>query len=77
MNLTIIRLVAFICFQVRCWMEESYPGINSRIISYIIGLDSLKAVSSDSITSIAAGCRDIRLRVDGLFEAEEHAIKFV
>ncbi|XP_010671966.2 uncharacterized protein LOC104888641 isoform X2 [Beta vulgaris subsp. vulgaris] len=64
-------------YLVRCWMEESYPGINSRIISYIIGLDSLKAVSSDSITSIAAGCRDIRLRMDGLFEAEEHAIKFV
>lgn len=58
-------------------MEESYPGINSCIISYIIGFDSLKAVCNESISSIADGSRDIRLRMDGLFEVEEHAIKFV
>ncbi|XP_021717529.1 uncharacterized protein LOC110685336 [Chenopodium quinoa] len=64
-------------YLVRSWMEESYPGINRNIISYIIGLDSLKALCNESITSIAAGCRDIRLRMDGLFEVEEHSIKFV
>lgn len=64
-------------FQVRSWIEESYPGINSHIVSYIIGLDSLKAACSQSITYMSSGCRDIRLRMDGLFAAEEHAIKFV
>lgn len=64
-------------YLVRSWMEDSYPGINNRIISYIIGLDSLKTVCNESFTSIAAGCRDIRLRMDGLFEVEEHAVKFV
>uniref|UniRef100_A0A803MX54 Uncharacterized protein n=1 Tax=Chenopodium quinoa TaxID=63459 RepID=A0A803MX54_CHEQI len=57
-------------YLVRSWIEESYPDINSRIISYIIGLDSLKEVCNESITSIAAGCQDIRLRMDGLFEAQ-------
>ncbi|CAO2835077.1 unnamed protein product [Amaranthus hypochondriacus] len=64
-------------YLVRSWIEESYPGINSHIVSYIIGLDSLKAVCSQSITSMSSGCQDIRLRMDGLFAAEEHAIKFV
>ncbi|KAL2892265.1 Serine/threonine-protein kinase mTOR [Bienertia sinuspersici] len=64
-------------YLVRSWMEESYPGINTCIISYIIGRDSLKAICNQSIASVEAGCRDIRLRMDGLFEVEEHAIKFV
>lgn len=55
-------------------MEEVYPGINKHIISYIIGLDSLKAISTDN--NLARNCEDIRLRMDGLFEEEEIAIQF-
>ncbi|XP_074273039.1 uncharacterized protein LOC141596705 isoform X2 [Silene latifolia] len=64
-------------YLVRSWMEESYPSKNSCIISYIIGLDSLKVANSESLTSMEAGCRDIRLRMDGLFESKEHAVQFV
>ncbi|CAK9180063.1 unnamed protein product [Ilex paraguariensis] len=60
-------------FLVRSWMEEIYPGVNKHITSYIIGLDSLKAISSDKSSSFP---EDIRLRVDGLFEQEEQAIQF-
>nr|GLL25297.1 uncharacterized protein LOC109171624 isoform X2 [Ipomoea trifida] len=61
-------------FLVRSWMEEVYPGVNKHIISYIIGLDSLKAISMDN--NLARNCEDIRLRMDGLFEEEEIAIQF-
>ncbi|KAK9757974.1 hypothetical protein RND81_01G198000 [Saponaria officinalis] len=64
-------------YLVRSWMEETYPGINTCIVSYIIGLDSLKVASSETITSMESECRDIRLRMDGLFEQKEHAIHFV
>ncbi|KAL8192381.1 hypothetical protein R6Q57_027566 [Mikania cordata] len=60
-------------FLVKSWMEEVYPGTNTRIISYIIGLDSLKAVSLEYMTLVT---KDIRLRMDGLFEEEKHAIEF-
>lgn len=53
-----------------------YPGINDRIISYIIGLDSLKATSIHNSTTLRAAGEDIRLRMDGLFETEEHAVQF-
>ncbi|PWA82820.1 hypothetical protein CTI12_AA175070 [Artemisia annua] len=61
-------------FLVRSWMEEVHPGTSSRIMSYIIGLDSLKAISLENITFMPSGCEDIRLRMDGLFEEEKHAI---
>ncbi|KAL9228938.1 hypothetical protein vseg_004464 [Gypsophila vaccaria] len=64
-------------YLVRSWMEESYPSINSCIVSYIIGLDSLKVASSEALTSMESGVLDIRLRMDGLFELKEHAIQFV
>ncbi|KAH9618242.1 hypothetical protein KSS87_001646 [Heliosperma pusillum] len=64
-------------YLVRSWMEESYPGKNSCIVSYIIGLDSLKMANSESLTSMEARCRDIRLRMDGLFESKVHAVQFV
>nr|XP_043620740.1 uncharacterized protein LOC122592548 isoform X2 [Erigeron canadensis] len=63
-------------FLVRSWMEEVHPGTSNRIVSYIIGLDSLKAISLDNITSMPRACEDIRLRMDGLFEQEKHAIGF-
>ncbi|KAK6142822.1 hypothetical protein DH2020_023170 [Rehmannia glutinosa] len=61
-------------FLVRAWMEESYPGISKNILSYIIGLDSLKTMCIGNILS--KPYKDIRLRMDGLFEKEEHAIHF-
>ncbi|KAL2478785.1 hypothetical protein Fot_47799 [Forsythia ovata] len=61
-------------FLVRAWMEEMYPGTSNHIISYIIGLDSLKAVSRDN--KLPRAGEDIRLRMDGLFEQEKHAIQF-
>ncbi|XP_071717729.1 uncharacterized protein [Rutidosis leptorrhynchoides] len=60
-------------FLVRSWMEEIHPGTNDCIVSYIIGLDSLKAISLDNIPKDYV---DIRLRMDGLFEQEKHAIGF-
>ena len=60
--------------QVRSWMEETYPGVNNNIISYIIGLDSLRANSK--IGGLTSAVEDIRLRMDGLFEREDHAIQF-
>lgn len=57
-------------------MDETYPGIEGKIISYIIGCDSLKAIG-DNKDSFAKQVMDVRFRMDGLFELEEHAIKFV
>ncbi|XP_051130885.1 uncharacterized protein LOC127251285 [Andrographis paniculata] len=61
-------------FLVRSWMEESYPGTSSLIISYIIGMDSIKATCISDV--ISEHSNDIRLRMDGLFENEAHAIQF-
>ncbi|KAL6498816.1 hypothetical protein OROGR_028363 [Orobanche gracilis] len=61
-------------FLVRAWMEEFYPGISKNIISYIIGLDSLKTMCISNV--LPKHSDDIRLRMDGLFEKEEHAIRF-
>lgn len=61
--------------QVRSWLEETYPGVSNNIISYIIGLDSLKTSRSDR-HSLEMASADIRLRMDGLFEQEDHAIQF-
>ncbi|PSS24364.1 Nuclear protein localization protein [Actinidia chinensis var. chinensis] len=63
-------------FLVRSWMEERYPGTNERIISYIIGLDSLRSTSVDNSVTLRTAGEDIRLRMDGLFELEEHAVQF-
>ncbi|KAL6557203.1 hypothetical protein OROMI_017553 [Orobanche minor] len=61
-------------FLVRAWMEEFYPGISKNIISYTIGLDSLKTMCVSNV--LPKDSDDIRLRMDGLFEKEEHAIQF-
>ncbi|KAL3536843.1 hypothetical protein ACH5RR_000209 [Cinchona calisaya] len=61
-------------FLVRSWIEEIYPGVNFNIISYIIGLDSLRTTSK--IDRLTRTSEDIRLRMDGLFELEDHAIQF-
>lgn len=53
-------------------MEEVLKGVNQHIVSYIIGLDSLKASRNSSNT-----VEDIRFRMDGLFELKEHALLFI
>lgn len=55
-------------------MEEVYPGVGDCIVSYIIGLDSLKARSIDRSSSVTTN-EDVRLRMDGLFELKEQAIQ--
>ncbi|KAL3814850.1 hypothetical protein ACJIZ3_016118 [Penstemon smallii] len=61
-------------FLVRAWIEELYPGISNNVVSYIIGLDSLKATCMGD--TLPMDSEDIRLRMDGLFEKEEHAVQF-
>ncbi|XP_073151725.1 uncharacterized protein [Henckelia pumila] len=61
-------------FLVRAWIDEIYPGLSSRIFSYIIGLDSLKASCIDD--TLPKNINDIRFRMDGVFENEEHAVQF-
>ncbi|AEE27333.1 propionyl-CoA carboxylase [Arabidopsis thaliana] len=60
-------------FLVRSWMEETIPGVNHCILSYVIGVDSLKATSNG--TESWQSCGDIRLRMDGLFKLKEHAVQ--
>ncbi|KAG8387445.1 hypothetical protein BUALT_Bualt02G0022100 [Buddleja alternifolia] len=51
-------------YLVRAWIEELYPGISNHIVSYIFGLDSLKATSIGDI--LPKPNEDIRLRMDDL-----------
>ncbi|KAG8362651.1 hypothetical protein BUALT_BualtUnG0054500 [Buddleja alternifolia] len=62
----IVDYVKFLRLQVkvRAWIEELYPGISNHIVSYIIGLDSLKATSIGDI--LPKHNEDIRLRMDDL-----------
>ncbi|KAK9094726.1 hypothetical protein Scep_026195 [Stephania cephalantha] len=64
-------------FLVRSWMKEVYPGVNDCIVSYIIGLDSLKITDVDKEASLEQGNEDIRLRMDGLFMLKEPAVHFI
>ncbi|KAF9600016.1 hypothetical protein IFM89_002489 [Coptis chinensis] len=64
-------------FLVRSWMEELFPSINRHIVSYIIGLDSLKATSFNEVNLKERDSEDIRLHMDGLFELKEQAVHFV
>lgn len=57
-------------------MEEVVPGVNHNILSYIIGLDSLKTASSRDDPPLWRTSEDIRLRMDGLFELKDHAVQF-
>jgi hypothetical protein len=56
-------------------MDERYPDIGEKIVSYIMGYDSLKAIGCDKDSYSSKQVIDARLRMDGLFE--EHAIQFV
>ncbi|KAH7522666.1 hypothetical protein FEM48_Zijuj07G0162900 [Ziziphus jujuba var. spinosa] len=63
-------------FLVRSWIEEVLSGLSSHVVSYIIGLDSLKATSIDDNALSRTSSDDVRLRMDGLFEQKEHAVQF-
>lgn len=54
-------------------MEEVFPGVSCCVLSYIIGLDSLKATSIDNYPPTRRDTEDIRLRMDGLFQEKKHA----
>ncbi|CAL5080054.1 unnamed protein product [Urochloa decumbens] len=63
-------------YLVRSWMGERYPDINEKIVSYIIGHDSLKVIGGGNDSYSSKQVIDARLRMDGLFELEEHAVQF-
>ncbi|KAL5981564.1 hypothetical protein ACLOJK_015626 [Asimina triloba] len=62
---------------VRSWMDESFTGCSDQIVSYVIGLNSLRATDSSDGASSLRNCDDLRLRMDGLFELEKHACHFL
>ncbi|GJN36441.1 hypothetical protein PR202_gb25345 [Eleusine coracana subsp. coracana] len=64
-------------YLVRSWMDERYPGIDGKIVSYVMGYDSLKATGGDKSNYSEKQVMDARLRMDGLFELEEHAVQFI
>ncbi|KAL6639184.1 hypothetical protein ACP70R_022914 [Stipagrostis hirtigluma subsp. patula] len=64
-------------YLVRSWIGERYPGIDDKIVSYIMGYDSLKAIGGNKDSDSAKQVMDARLRMDGLFELEEQAVEFV
>lgn len=64
-------------YLVRSWMNERYPGVEEKIIAYVMGYDSLKANGGNSDNHSSKEVIDVRLRMDGLFEQEEHADGFV
>lgn len=63
-------------YLVRSWMEGRAPGTQGYIVSYIIGLDSLQAHSSDVHPLSSMEPMDLRLRIDGLFNLKDHAVHF-
>lgn len=64
-------------YLVRSWMDERYPSIEEKIVAYIMGYDSLKAIGGNKDSYSSKQVMDARLRMDGLFEQEEHAVRFV
>jgi len=51
-------------YLVRSWMGERYPDIDEKIVSYIMGYDSLKAIGSDKDSYSSKQVIDARLRMD-------------
>ncbi|KAJ4824881.1 hypothetical protein Tsubulata_007187 [Turnera subulata] len=52
------------------------PGVDFNILSYIVGVDSIKAAEIDENAASWATCKDIRLRMDGLFDSKQQAVHF-
>lgn len=51
-------------------MEETCPGSSGRILSYVIGKNSLGIGHPDAPK---LELQEVRLRMDGLFESQAHA----
>jgi len=51
-------------YLVRSWMGETYADIDEKIVSYIMGYDSLKAIGSDKDSYSSKQVIDARLRMD-------------
>ena len=58
-------------------MDERYPGTAEKIVTYIMGYDSLKTAGGSKDSHSAKEVIDARLRMDGLFHHEKHADGFV
>ena len=63
--------------QVRAWLEETYPGVSSCILSYHVGQDSLQIFSPHEPALAKPLTNEVRLRMDGLFETQNQASKFI
>ena len=63
--------------KVMAWMEESFPESSTKIMAYLIGMDSLLIHPSPLLRRITDDISDVRLRMDGLFPSEEQAIGFM
>ena len=63
--------------QVRAWLEETYHGLSSCILSYHVGQDSLQIYASHELALAKPVANEVRLRMDGLFETQKQASKFV
>uniref|UniRef100_A0A7I4EKM2 Uncharacterized protein n=1 Tax=Physcomitrium patens TaxID=3218 RepID=A0A7I4EKM2_PHYPA len=64
-------------YLVRAWLEETYSGVSSCILSYHVGLDSLQIFPPGVPTSGRPVMNEVRLRMDGLFESQKQASKFI
>lgn len=62
-------------YLVRAWLEETYLGVSSCILSYHVGRDSLQVFSSHESALANPVTNEVRLRMDGLFEKQ--ASKFI
>lgn len=51
------------------------PGSSRHILSYLIGIDSLKVYSVGQAEKWNADPPEVRLRMDGLFHSPAHALK--
>lgn len=60
-------------FLVRSWMEETVAGSTVGILSYVIGKNSLGIGPVHQPDSPNPQHREVRLRMDGLFESQAHA----
>ncbi|KAG0609704.1 hypothetical protein M758_7G007800 [Ceratodon purpureus] len=64
-------------YLVRAWLEETYHGLSSCILSYHVGQDSLQIYASHELALAKPVANEVRLRMDGLFETQKQASKFV
>eukprot|EP00249_Psilotum_nudum_P006970 c20205_g1_i2 orf=140-2077(+) len=72
-----IKRAAAAEYLVRSWMEVAYPTVNKQILSYVIGIDSLRIHPCDEESGHRTDVVDVRLRMDGLFSSSDQALRFI